>query len=257
MNRYRQIVEAMKKEFIADLEAGKDTYVRAVVRQIDYEFRQYIKDNEIIDIKNFADKLIRRLKVPAVVRAQIENDLEKIQLQIGEVWKGMFESQTGAKIDDRAITNLLSSYQIDFGSIDMGSVVEAEAKIAINRGTGYEDLRSRLFARNLGFAEVNTLANTAVAQFDNAAHVENAMQAGVIYYLYDGVEHPQTRDFCKKHLNKVYTIAELQAMSNGQGLPVVTSLGGYNCTHYLTALVNYMRKAFGEIFNPSHFKQAA
>lgn len=257
MNRYRQIVESMKKEFANDLLSGKSTYIRAVVRQIDYEFRQYIKDVEVIDLKNFGDRVTKRLRVPSAAAAQIQRDLEDVQLRIADVWKGMFVTKTGAAIDDTAVTKMLPSYQIDFSSIDIGGVVEAEAKIAINRGLGYEDLRSRLMAKNLGFDEINTLANTATAMFDNAAHVENAMQAGVIYYLYDGVEHPEIRDFCKKHLNRVYTIAELQAMSNGQGLSVVTSLGGYNCTHFLTALVNYVRKAIGEIFNPSHFKQAA
>ena len=111
--------------------------------------------------------------------------------------------------------------------------------------------------RNLGFGEIETLSNTAIAMFDNAAHVENAKQAGVMYYLYDGAEHPNTRVFCKEHLDRVYTYTELAAMSNGQGLAVVTSLGGYNCTHYLTALINYVRKEYGEIFNANHFRRAA
>lgn len=255
MNRYRRIVESMKKEFAADLEAGKTQYIHAVIRSIDYEYRQYAKDNEVIDLKNFADKLLKRLKVPATTRMQISNELGDMQLKIGNLWKEMFETETGIKIDERTTTNLLASYKIDFGDIDLASTVEREAKIAVNKGEGYYDLRTALTKKNLGFGEVNTLANTAIAQFDNAAHIENAKQAGVIYYLYDGAG--AQREFCKEHLGRVYTIAELSAMNNHQGLSVVTSLGGYNCTHYLTALINYVRKAYGELLNETHFKKAA
>lgn len=255
MNRYRKIVEAMKEDFNKNLLAEKETYIHAVVRTIDYEYRQFAKDNVVIDIKKFADKAIKRLKVPPSLQAQISNDLEDVQRKINDLWKGMFETETNTKIGDYAITNLLSSYQIDFSSIDIGPIIEKEAKIAVNKGSGYNGLRSALQKRNLGFGEVETLSNTAIAQFDNAAHVENAKQAGVLYYLYDGAG--AQRDFCKKHIGRVYTYTELSAMSNGQNLPVVTSLGGYNCTHYLTALINYVRKEYGELYNVRNHRQAA
>jgi len=249
MNRYRKIVETMKKEFAADIEAGKEQYVHAVIREIDYEFRKYAEKNTVIDFKKFADNMLRRLRVPATIQTQLSNDLEDMQRKINTLWKEMFETEVNTKISDRAITNLLASYQIDFSSIDIGTTVQEEVKRAVNTGTGYNTLRAALQKRNLGFGEIETLSNTAIAMFDNAAHVENAKQAGVMYYLYDGAEHPNTRIFCKEHLNRVYTYTELLAMSNGQGLAVVTSLGGYNCTHYLTALINYVRKEYGEIYN--------
>ena len=40
------------------------------------------------------------------------------------------------------------------------------------------------------------------------------------------------RDFCKEHYNKIYTIEEIQALNNGQGLDVLTYAGGYNCLHW-------------------------
>lgn len=257
MNRHRQIVEAVKKEFINDLQSGKDQYIRAVVRQIDYEFRQYANSNEVIKLNEFANKIIRRLKVPAAIKSQIENDLETVQLQVAEVWKEYFETNTGFKISDREITNVIASYQVDFSEIDLSETLISETKKAVNKGTGYNDLRAALLKRNLGFDEVNTLSNTAIAQFDNAVHVENAKQAGVIYYLYDGVKHGNSRKFCIDHINRVYTLSELESFSNGQGIPVITSLGGYNCTHYLTALINYVRAVQYEVFNEKHFSNAA
>jgi hypothetical protein len=42
---------------------------------------------------------------------------------------------------------------------------------------------------------------------------------------------PPERAFCKKHIGRVYTEAEIQRLSNGQGLPVRYYMGGYNCRH--------------------------
>jgi hypothetical protein len=257
MNRHRKIVESIKKQFIKDLEDGKETYIRAVIRQIDYEFRQYAKDNTEIILTDFAKRLVNKMNVPASVRASIGDELQRVQLQISETWKEYFETETGKILTDREVTNLLSSYEIDFGSIDNAETVERLAKQAVNKGTGYNELRSELSKTSLGFSQVNTLANTAVAQFDNAVHIENAIQAGVTYYLYDGIKHTNSRPFCKDRVDHVYTLDELRAMDNGQGLSVVTSLGGYNCTHYITALVNYVRRSPGELFTESHFREAA
>lgn len=257
MTRHRKIVQAIKEQFLNDLEAGKEAYIRAVIREIDYQFRQYSKDKTEIVLTDFAQRFINTLKVPATLRSQIEDELERVQLQISETWKEYFETETGKVLTDREVTNLLSSYQINFGEIEIASTVETLAKQAVNKGTGYNQLRAELSKRSLGYSEVTTLANTAVAQFDNAVHIENAIQAGVQYYLYDGVIHNNTRPFCKKNVNKVYTLDELRTMDNGQGLPVVTSCGGYNCTHYLTALIDYERKSIGEEFTESHFRSAA
>jgi hypothetical protein len=60
-------------------------------------------------------------------------------------------------------------------------------------------------------------------------------QAGIEKFLYDGM--PAQRPFCKEHLGHVYTLEEIMQMDNGQGLDVLTSLGGYNCVHFWTPVV--------------------
>ncbi|MFA5322922.1 MAG: hypothetical protein WC373_09640, partial [Smithella sp.] len=77
--------------------------------------------------------------------------------------------------------------------------------------------------------------NTAIAQFDSAYMHEVCEQAGIEKFLYDGM--PAQRPFCKEHLGHVYTLEEIMQMDNGQGLDVLTSLGGYNCVHFWTPVV--------------------
>jgi hypothetical protein len=88
----------------------------------------------------------------------------------------------------------------------------------------------------LGWYQAATEANTALAQFDNNYHTQTAHAAGIDKFLYDGTIY-KSRWFCIKHIGNIYTLEELRNMDNGQGLPVETSLGGFNCVHYHTAIV--------------------
>jgi hypothetical protein len=55
-------------------------------------------------------------------------------------------------------------------------------------------------------------------------------------YLYDGPEDSKTRPFCDGVVGKVYTLAALRRLDNGQGLPVETHRGGYRCRHRLSPI---------------------
>ncbi len=99
-------------------------------------------------------------------------------------------------------------------------------------GLEFSKLRNSLQTAGVARGQVYTLANTAVAQFDNASMFEFAKQAGTKYYEYSGMLNPNTRDFCRKHLGKIYSEEEILKMDNGQGLSVMSACGGYNCTHY-------------------------
>ena len=66
---------------------------------------------------------------------------------------------------------------------------------------------------------------------------EFAKEAGVERYKYDGVVNPNSRKFCKINCGKIFSMNEIMSMDNGQGLSVLSSLGGYNCTHFWTPVV--------------------
>lgn len=79
-----------------------------------------------------------------------------------------------------------------------------------------------------------TIAETAVGAFDSAHSVIDAKKAGNGRFKYFGP--PAERHFCVSMLEmsregKTWTIEEINAMSNGQGLPVLYFRGGWNCRH--------------------------
>lgn len=83
---------------------------------------------------------------------------------------------------------------------------------------------------------VETELETELASFHRSATLIAAKQAGLKRFLYYGNLEKDSRPFCKAHAGNIYTLAQLENMDNGQGLPVIPYLGGYNCRHRLVAM---------------------
>lgn len=86
-------------------------------------------------------------------------------------------------------------------------------------------------------SQIKTEINTTMQSFNRAVTVQKAID---IFgenprFLYIGPFDAATRDFCEDVLTKrdppIYSLREIQNMDNEQGLPVLTSGGGYNCRH--------------------------
>ena len=91
-------------------------------------------------------------------------------------------------------------------------------------------------ALSSGWHQAYTVANTARAgTFRSAEQIREGSpdgeeeEAEQLHFKFVGP--PPERAFCKKHIGRVYTEAEIQRLSNGQGLPVRYYMGGYNCRH--------------------------
>lgn len=240
MNKPRIKIESYKDQLRKQIEDDALRYKRAIIRELDYAYRQVKNSGSKEPIEDLFDKVIKRLRVPVAASKLIEKDLKEAQEQIATEWDNYFEKEikAGDKItfNDADYEKLVAAHQVNFGELDdtLKTAVETEFKKSIRSEYGYNTLRSKLVSKDLGDFQASTLANTAVAQFDNAYMVENSQQAGVEKFLYDGTIKANTREFCLKHFHKTYTLAQLRALDNGQGLPVLYSLGGYNCTHFLT-----------------------
>lgn len=78
-----------------------------------------------------------------------------------------------------------------------------------------------------------TAANTQIAGWDNSATKAIGDLAQLNDYWYHGPISDNTRQFCIDHVDGIYTENEIRAMNNGQGLPVIRYVGGYNCMHEL------------------------
>jgi hypothetical protein len=97
--------------------------------------------------------------------------------------------------------------------------------------TGEVDRRGRPMS-----TYASQLAHDSVMQFDGQFTVFKAKEAGLKKFKYTGTLVRDSRDHCKKHLNKTYTEARIREIWAGQwtgkseGDPF-TVRGGYRCRH--------------------------
>lgn len=100
----------------------------------------------------------------------------------------------------------------------------------VAQGKALKDIDA-VVAHEIGRArrKSETVSQTALAAFDRANGFEDAARGGITHFRYVGP--PPDRAFCKAHIGKVYSLAQIKAMDNGQGLSVQYYCGGYNCRH--------------------------
>lgn len=82
---------------------------------------------------------------------------------------------------------------------------------------------------------LSTELNTALMSFHRTVNKVQADAAGLELFLYVGPDDDLTRPFCEDLLQKdppIYTLEEIEAMDNEQGLSVMEYGGGYNCRHH-------------------------
>lgn len=76
----------------------------------------------------------------------------------------------------------------------------------------------------------------SLMQFDRAVNTKIALDSGAEKFKYRGSDDSKTRTFCRKHVNKVYTIDEINEIWQGEWTGKSSSnafatAGGYNCRH--------------------------
>lgn len=127
-----------------------------------------------------------------------------------------------------------ASYELTTPQIKSGikNYLVKETRRAMASGSGASGLKRNLAAQfGTAESEMQTLANAMVAQYNNLTTFNLARTAGVKRFLYSGPVAPSTRPFCRAHAGIIFTEEEIAHMDNGQGLPVTSSCGGYNCRH--------------------------
>ena len=76
----------------------------------------------------------------------------------------------------------------------------------------------------------------SLLQFDRTVNTKIALDAGATKFQYRGPDDEKTRDHCDKHVNKIYTIEEINEIWQGEWAGKINSnafvsAGGYNCRH--------------------------
>lgn len=80
-------------------------------------------------------------------------------------------------------------------------------------------------------SNANLYVDTSVRQLDRTVTMGTWKEAGIDEFKYFGPKDKKNRDFCSEHIGKTYTLAEIEKMDNGQGLPVLVYMGGWRCRH--------------------------
>jgi hypothetical protein len=110
--------------------------------------------------------------------------------------------------------------------------IVADAMVRATKNGGDWRKGARQAARQFQSLEhhVRTEVESAKAALDRNARVQNAIDAGGKHFRYVGPSRG-LRKMCAKWLNGIFSVEEIEKLDNGQGLPVLTHGGGYNCRH--------------------------
>jgi hypothetical protein len=89
--------------------------------------------------------------------------------------------------------------------------------------------------------EAATLYDTTVSIFGRQIEAEKSTDTQL--YLYAGPVDGKTREFCLRHVGRVYTRAEIDALDNGQTGSTFLTMGGFNCRHHPAAISRFSELA--------------
>lgn len=211
------------------------------------ELTRLIDANPGLSLDEYADLIARQFVLPPSKTAHLKALLADGQRRMADAKREMIETGTGIPVDYDS-TALRAAYAINFPRIsqDINRQVQTALRSIIIRGGDIAELVSSLRHSQIGAHQAWTLAHTALAQYDNAYTIAISRQAGIQKYQYFGPSGQ--RPFCQSHVGNIYTSTEIAQMSNGQGLSVATSCGGYNCRHQWLPIPNQL--------NPKHMSGA-
>ena len=125
-------------------------------------------------------------------------------------------------IGDRAMRQLQTViYNSTLSSAGLGATIDALGKVIVGEDKKGGQLKNH----------TKTYAQTALMGYDRFVTNRLGQEAGLGNYLYLGPNDAVTRKFCRRHVNKSFTLEEIKSLDNGQGLPVLQFQGGWNCRH--------------------------
>jgi hypothetical protein len=104
---------------------------------------------------------------------------------------------------------------------------------------GVNPVREIAAQLDTSLARAITLVDTTIMGVDRAVLVQQADDAGVVWYAYDGPRDRITRPWCAPRVGYRFRISEIRQMMNDTGPnPPLIYGGGYNCRHRWIPLVD-------------------
>ena len=184
---------------------------------------------------------------------EIKNDLkllsEKFQIDFSEadsVRKSIENNFMNEWVSERTQLSNAGVEKITPEFAKIGGELNADIYRAVDRGLRNNLSMAEISAllkrtANFGGYRARTAARTAKMGKIRIEYLENHLKAGCREFEYAGPTGASSsadkpRKFCQEHLGKIYTVEQLLKLDNGQGLPVIIYMGGYNCRHKLKAI---------------------
>jgi len=193
----------MYKDIISIVDEGiSKNWTKAQLRN---ELSKYLSTTNAT--KKYKDKVLDvYTKMSEYVKQKTEIDFDKVKESVNNL-SGQFSKIKG--IANKQITDAVMK---NYGKLDRSNLVKE-----IKHIFGTQEYKAK------------TVARTATKGVSAAIAIDKAVKNGIENFKFVGP--PPDRSFCKAHLGKTYTLAEIKEMSNGQGLDVLTFKGGWNCRH--------------------------
>ena len=231
----KKTLEDLEARIIADISKAvneQDIITTQIAIQLRPNLRRFIEetystvaDSNVRDydriVTSFMDEF-GELNIPDNFKTLTQVDLDTItQLK--------FQSFSGyEEIANRYLTEINANV---YQNAIAGKPFEEMVKDIRGLITGDEDRRGRSMS---GYA--SQIAHDSVMQFDGQFTVYKAKEAGLNKYKYTGTLVRDSRDHCRKHINKIYTEKRIREIWQGswagksEGDPFIVR-GGYRCRH--------------------------
>ena len=135
-------------------------------------------------------------------------------------------------------SNLVDSYAKQKSGInaDVKRIFELGIKNEWNADNIKTEMKSDLKAIGLKYSHyADTIVRTAQQSLSSMQTLIQAKEAGITKFEYAGAS-PE-RDFCRHHYGKIYTMQEINRISQSVGRDVFIMRGGFNCKHYWNPIV--------------------
>lgn len=182
-------------------------------------------------------RLLARLQLQQKEAVELKKQLKALSTKMG-VDKSMIKKAAAIEIEKKkddfvkakVFVNLLAKNYEDIKTGFDSKVFEIVRR-GLQKGQDFDKIESKLRdTQDIEERHIGTVQNTIELGLNRAGTLEQAIKNGAKYFRYAGPTMG-ARPFCLEHLNKIYTLAEIMAMDNEQGLPVRYFCGGYNCKH--------------------------
>lgn len=171
----------------------------------------------------------------------LEQHVERVRIALArqvdllsDGWQRLGEDPLSG--DELALSQVIKANSLDrmaeLGSYHHTQLRDAVTRQVLGRATP-SDLRAqmrRLSDRSA--SEADRQHHDAMIGYSRAVIEESARERGYEYFQYIGPDDSANRPFCDRHVDKVYTREEIDALDNGQTSNVFLTGGGFRCRHH-------------------------